>query len=50
MTCSKRCDGYVERHEEIKQAIAREKLIKKWRRELQFVLIEADNPSWDDLL
>ncbi|UYV16787.1 GIY-YIG nuclease family protein [Porphyrobacter sp. ULC335] len=40
---------YVERHEEIEQAIAREKLIKRWRRDWKFVLIEADNPEWDDL-
>jgi putative endonuclease len=40
---------YVERHEDIEQAIAREKLVKKWRREWKFALIEADNPDWDDL-
>jgi putative endonuclease len=40
---------YVERHEEIELAIAREKLVKKWRREWKFALIEADNPDWDDL-
>ena len=40
---------YVERHEQIEQALAREKLVKKWRREWKFELIEADNPEWDDL-
>jgi len=40
---------HVERHEEIERAIAREKLVKKWRREWKFALIEADNPEWDDL-
>jgi putative endonuclease len=40
---------YAERHEEIESAIAREKLIKKWRREWKFALIEADNPDWRDL-
>jgi putative endonuclease len=40
---------YVERHEDIEQAIAREKLVKKWRREWKFALIEADNPEWEDL-
>lgn len=40
---------YVERHEDIEQAITREKLVKKWRREWKFALIEADNPDWDDL-
>jgi putative endonuclease len=40
---------YVERHEEIEQPITREKLVKKWRREWKFALIEADNPEWDEL-
>ncbi len=40
---------YTERHEEIEQAIAREKLVKKWKREWKFALIEAHNPDWDDL-
>jgi putative endonuclease len=40
---------YAERHEEIEPAIAREKLVKKWRREWKFALIEVDNPDWLDL-
>ncbi|MFM5915249.1 MAG: GIY-YIG nuclease family protein [Chakrabartia godavariana] len=40
---------YAERHEDIAAAIAREKLVKKWRREWKFVLIEGDNPEWLDL-
>ncbi len=40
---------YSERHEEIERAISREKLVKKWKREWKFALIEADNPDWDDL-
>ncbi len=40
---------YAERHEEIVSAIAREKLVKKWKREWKFALIEADNPNWRDL-
>ncbi|MGL4312989.1 MAG: GIY-YIG nuclease family protein [Sphingomonas sp.] len=40
---------YLERHDDITQAIAREKLVKKWRREWKFALIEADNPDWEDL-
>ena len=40
---------YAEGHEEIAHAIAREKLVKKWRREWKFALIEGDNPDWDDL-
>jgi putative endonuclease len=40
---------YVERHEEIVPAIAREKLVKKWKRPWKFALIEEDNPEWRDL-
>jgi putative endonuclease len=40
---------YVERHEDIESAIAREKLVKKWKRPWKFALIEADNPDWCDL-
>jgi putative endonuclease len=40
---------YIERHEEIEMAIAREKLVKKWKRAWKFALIEADNPDWRDL-
>ena len=40
---------YVEHHTTIESAIAREKLVKKWRRAWKFALIEADNPEWDDL-
>jgi hypothetical protein len=40
---------YVERHDTIEGAIAREKLVKKWRREWKFALIEAYNPGWEDL-
>jgi len=40
---------YAERHEEIEPAIAREKLVKKWKRDWKFALIEADNPDWRDL-
>jgi putative endonuclease len=40
---------YVELHDEIVPAIAREKLVKKWKREWKFALIEADNPYWCDL-
>jgi putative endonuclease len=39
----------VERHEEIAPAIAQEKLVKKWKREWKYALIEADNPDWHDL-
>jgi putative endonuclease len=30
-------------------AIAREKEIKKWRRDWKINLVERDNPNWDDL-
>jgi putative endonuclease len=40
---------YAERHEAITAAIVREKLVKKWKREWKFALIEADNPDWSDL-
>ena len=40
---------YAERHEDIRDAIAREKLVKKWKRDWKFALIEADNPDWCDL-
>jgi len=29
--------------------IAREKLVKKWKRDCMFALIEADSPEWRDL-
>ncbi len=38
----------VERHEEIEFAIAREKALKKWRREWKIRLIEEQNPNWAD--
>ena len=40
---------YAERHEEIEPAIAREKLVKKWRREWKIALIEKNNRDWLDL-
>ena len=40
---------WYEVHEEIIPAIAREKTIKKWRREWKVNVIQAMNPSWGDL-
>ena len=40
---------YVETHDDIDIAIAREKRIKRWRRAWKFDLIEKDNPDWRDL-
>ena len=34
---------------DIRLAIAREKELKKWRREKKVWLIQRDNPRWDDL-
>jgi putative endonuclease len=39
------CEGFSEPH----LAIAREKRLKRWRREWKFALIEAENPEWRDL-
>ena len=40
---------YYEHYGEITDAIAREKKLKRWRREWKVALIEADNPQWLDL-
>jgi|SRR5678816_4562559 putative endonuclease len=40
---------YYECHYTIHEAIAREKQIKKWRREKKEHLISSLNPSWSDL-
>ncbi|WP_332819978.1 GIY-YIG nuclease family protein [Sphingopyxis sp.] len=40
---------YAERHEDIHDAIAREKAMKKWNREWKIRLIEEQNPDWLDL-
>ena len=40
---------YFERLDTMEAAIAREKQIKKWRREWKLRLIESVNPGWDDL-
>jgi len=45
----KRMLVYAEWHDRIEDAIAREKLVKKWRREWKFALVEEDNPDWRDL-
>src|SRR5271157_4928790 len=34
---------------DIRDAIAREKQLKRWRREKKILLIEARNPTWQDL-
>ena len=40
---------YFEIHQEIEQAIKREKQIKRWKRAWKISLIEDRNPNWDDL-
>ena len=40
---------WYETHETMTSAIAREKAIKKWRRQWKIRLIEEGNPSWRDL-
>ena len=40
---------YYEVHEDISEAILREKRIKKWRRAWKLELIEKENPNWIDL-
>lgn len=40
---------YYELHEDMLQAIQREKQLKKWRRDWKIELIEQHNPGWQDL-
>ena len=40
---------YFEFHEDIENAIYREKQIKKWNRNWKIRLIEKENPYWKDL-
>ena len=40
---------YFEVYEDVRDAIAREKLIKKWRREIKIEAIQTVNPEWNDL-
>ena len=39
----------VPAHQDVREAIAREKRLKRWRRAWKIELIEKDNQSWDDL-
>ena len=40
---------YFELHEDMYEAIQREKRVKKWNREWKINLIEMMNPTWRDL-
>ena len=40
---------YLERFDDVRKAIAREKQLKSWRREKKLALINDRNPAWLDL-
>ncbi|MDO6675144.1 GIY-YIG nuclease family protein [Tenacibaculum sp. 1B UA] len=40
---------YFEEHQFIKEAIKREKNMKKWKRAWKINLVIKENPNWDDL-
>lgn len=40
---------WYETHNDVNEAIKREKLIKKWKRQWKVDLIEKENPEWNDL-
>jgi len=40
---------WFETHNDVNEAISREKLIKKWKRRWKVELIEKENPEWNDL-
>jgi len=40
---------YYEPFEEVKEAILREKQLKKWKRSWKIKLIESINHNWEDL-
>lgn len=40
---------YFEETSDVMSAIAREKQLKKWKRQWKLQLIEKDNPDWRDL-
>ena len=40
---------YVEPYERVEEAIAREKQLKRWKRDWKIELIERDNLEWRDL-
>lgn len=43
------CLVLAERHDDIRNAIAREKALKAWQRQWKIDLIERENPEWRDL-
>lgn len=40
---------HVESYQRAEEAIAREKQLKRWKRDWKIELIERDNPEWRDL-
>jgi putative endonuclease len=40
---------WYEQYEDVRDAIAREKQLKKWNRAWKMTLIEGANPDWRDL-
>jgi hypothetical protein len=40
---------WIEDFADVPAAIAREKQVKRWRREKKITLIERENPTWEDL-
>ena len=40
---------WMEAYDSVLEAIAREKMLKKWRRAWKIALIEEMNPTWADL-
>ncbi len=40
---------YYEKYDLVKDAIHREKLIKKYKRQWKYNLVEENNPNWEDL-
>jgi len=40
---------FFEVHDDVEEAILKEKRIKKWNREWKVNLIEKDNPNWEDM-
>ena len=41
---------YFEQYADIREAIKREKMLKKWERIWKLELIEQFNPNWNDLI
>lgn len=40
---------YVEFYQDVREAIAREKCLKRWKRDWKVDLIEGQNPEWNEI-